>query len=71
MAAFEAAQECIWLRTLLIVIGYNPPDVMMVMCDNNTAINLSKDPLLHSRVKHVDFKYHFLYEQVASKEITV
>ncbi|KNZ74984.1 Copia protein [Termitomyces sp. J132] len=41
------------------------------MCDNNAAVNLSEDPLLHSHVKHVDIKYHFLREQVASNELIV
>lgn len=40
-----------------------------ILCDNNSAINLSEDPLLHLRVKHVDMKYHFLRERVASGEI--
>ncbi|KNZ77260.1 Copia protein [Termitomyces sp. J132] len=41
------------------------------MCDNNAAVNLSEDPLLHSHVKHVDIKYHFLHEWVASNELIV
>ena len=39
--------------------------------DNNTAINLSKDPPLHDRVKHIDIKHHFLCEQVQSNEISL
>ena len=71
MAAFEAVQECIWLWTLLQAIGYGLQDATMIMCDNNAAINLSEDSLLHSRVKHVNIKYHFLCERVTSKELTV
>ncbi|KAG5725581.1 Copia protein [Termitomyces sp. T112] len=71
MAAFEAAQECIWLRTLLWAVGHNSDTATTIMCDNNAAVNLSEDPLLHSRVKHVDIKYHFLREWVASNELIV
>lgn len=71
MAAFEAVQECVWLRTLLQAIGYPANNATTIMCDNNAAINLSEDPMLHSRVKHVDIKYHFLRERVASGELTV
>lgn len=58
--AFEAAQEGIWLRMIADVLGYMAREPTMILCDNNSAINLSEDPLLHSCVKHVDIKYHFL-----------
>lgn len=69
MAAFEATKECIWLRALLLAIGFLKPGPTKLLCDNNAAINLSEDPLLHTRVKHVDIKYHFLRERVQSKEL--
>lgn len=71
MAAFEAAQEGIWLRMVLTALGHSTGEATTILCDNNSAINLSEDPLLHSRVKHVDIKYHFLRERVASNEITL
>lgn len=69
MAAFEAAQEGIWLRMVMSALGHGNNKATTILCDNNSAINLSEDPLLHSRVKHVDIKYHFLRERVASNEI--
>ena len=69
MAAFEAAQECIWLQTLLQTIGYTLGDVTTIMCNNNAAINLSEDLMLHSRVKHVNIKYHFLREHVCEDSV--
>lgn len=72
MAAFESAQEGIWLRALLQGIGIdltNQPT--QIYCDNDSAIALSEDPLLHVHVKHVDIKYHFLRERVQSNELVV
>ncbi|KAG5719504.1 hypothetical protein E4T56_gene11305 [Termitomyces sp. T112] len=71
MAAFEATQECIWLRSLLGALRYASENATTLLCDNNSAINLSEDPMLHQRVKHVDIKYHILRERVASKEIVI
>jgi hypothetical protein len=68
-AAFECAKEAIWLRTLLSGIGFAPPGHTTILCDNNAAINLSEDPSLHQRVKHVDIKYHFLRERVHSNDL--
>jgi hypothetical protein len=72
MAGYEAAQECIWLRALLKDIGHDVTQkATTLLCDNNAAINLSEDPMLHARVKHVDIKYHFLRERVQSGEIAI
>jgi hypothetical protein len=68
-AAFECSKEAIWLRMLLSGIGFTPAASTPVLCDNNAAINLSEDPSLHQRVKHVDIKFHFLRERVNSGEL--
>jgi hypothetical protein len=38
-----------------------------ISCDNTNAINISKNPIMHSNKKHILIKYHFLREQVAEK----
>jgi hypothetical protein len=70
-AAFEASKEGIWLRTLLNSINYTTTGPTTICCDNNAAINLSEDPSLHDRVKHIDIKHHFLRERVQSNEISL
>ena len=70
-AAFEAAKETIWLRNLLINIGFPQNSPTTILCDNNAAINLSEDPSLHQHVKHIDIKYHFLREHINMGEITL
>jgi hypothetical protein len=69
IAAFETAKECIWLRTLLNSINHRQPNHTIISCDNTATKTLSEDPLLHSRVKHVDIKYHFLRERVQSGDL--
>jgi hypothetical protein len=71
VAAFEAAKECIWLRTLLNAIGYQQKLPMIISCNNNATKTLSEDPLLHSRIKHIDIKYHFLREHVQSGNLNI
>lgn len=48
MVAFEAAQECIWLQMVLTALGYSQDTPTMILCNNNSAINLSEDLMLHS-----------------------
>ena len=40
-----------------------------IHCDNTSAISVSKNPVLHSKTKHIPIKYHFLREQVANKVV--
>lgn len=47
-------------------ITVNKP--ISIFCDNTSAINLSKNPIMHSRTKHVAIKLHFLREQVLANE---
>jgi hypothetical protein len=34
-------------------------------------MNISKNPLMHSKMKHIPIKYHFLWEHVVEKNIIV
>ena len=39
------------------------------MCDNTSAISISKNSVMHSKTKHIPIKYHFLREQVLEKKV--
>ena len=69
VTAFKASKEVIWLRRLLSNIGYQPEKPTLILCDNNAAINLSEDPLLHDCIKHINIKHHFLREHIQTQEI--
>jgi hypothetical protein len=61
-AAFESLKKAIWLCTLLSELDMTPASPTTILCDNNGAIVLSNDPLLHSHSKHFDIRHHFLRE---------
>jgi hypothetical protein len=42
---------------------------IVMFCDNTSAINISKNPVMHSKTKHIAIKYHFVRELVQDKEI--
>ena len=42
---------------------------IIIKCDNSSAINISKNPVQHSRTKHIDIRFHFLKDQVAQNEV--
>ena len=44
-------------------------ELVVMFCDNTSAINISKNPVMHSKTKHIAIKYHFVRELVQDKEI--
>ena len=50
-----------------VQVEYNQP--IPIYCDNTSAISISKNPVLHSKTKHIPIKYHFLREQVNEQQV--
>ena len=42
---------------------------MILCCDNTSAINISKDHVMHTKTKNILIKYHYLRELVQDKEV--
>ena len=69
MAASNATKEAIWLRTLLRDMGFPPTQATTIHADNQACIALARNPVVHSRAKHIDIRHHFICERVANKEV--
>jgi hypothetical protein len=41
------------------------------MCDSTSAISVAKNPVLHSRTKHIEVRYHFLRNNVEKGNIDI
>ena len=50
-----------------IHIHYDTP--IPIFYDNTSAISISKNPVMHSKTKHIPIKFHFLRYQVLNKVI--
>lgn len=60
VAASEAAKEAVWLIQLLLEFGKeNKPSLL---CDNQSAIALVKNPVFHQRTKHIDVRVFYIRE---------
>ena len=44
-------------------------ETVVIYCDNTSVINISKNPVMHAKTKHISIKYHYLREQVQEKEV--
>ena len=59
IATGSCCTQFLWMKKLLHDYGI-PQDTMCVFCDNTSAINLSKNPVQHSKSKHIEIHYHFI-----------
>ena len=68
-AAASCCTQILWMMQTLqdIQIKYSPP--ISIMCYNTSAIIISKNPIMHSKTKHIPIKYHFLCEQVLEQKV--
>lgn len=48
-------------------LGNCEGDVVRLMVDNVSAINLAKIPIAHGRSKHIEMKFHYLRELVSEE----
>ncbi len=63
-----AVQEVIWLKRMLSKLKVISKSKVVIFQDNQGTIALAENPVFHQRTKHIDIKYHFVCEQVESRE---
>ena len=44
---------------------------LTIYCDNTNAINISKNPVQHSRTEHIEIWHHFIRELVKDNTLTL
>jgi hypothetical protein len=69
MALSDGAQEAMWLRRLLVSIGWEMNTIPLHV-DNESAIALARNPVQHSRTKHIDVHWHFI-RQAIDREVVL
>ncbi|KAK9073175.1 hypothetical protein SSX86_007499 [Deinandra increscens subsp. villosa] len=68
-AMANTAAEIVWVTHLLRELHTLPPDHPTLLCDNQSAIFMSQNPVAHKRAKHIDIDYHFIRELVLSGQL--
>ncbi|GKB40787.1 retrovirus-related pol polyprotein from transposon TNT 1-94 [Tanacetum coccineum] len=70
LSAGKACQQALWMKQALIDYDVRLDDVP-IMCDNTNTIDLSKNPVQHSRTKHIEIRHHFLRDNVQKRHISI
>ena len=60
VASTHAAKQILWLRSLAEELGFSQEALTVLSCDNLGTIACTHDPHHHSRMKHINIRYHFI-----------
>ncbi|GJZ97807.1 retrovirus-related pol polyprotein from transposon TNT 1-94 [Tanacetum coccineum] len=68
VAAIGCCTNILWMKSQLTdydIIYEKVP----IFCDNTSAIAISNNRVLHSRIKHIDIRYHFIRDHILKGDI--
>ncbi|RZC46523.1 hypothetical protein C5167_039470 [Papaver somniferum] len=55
IAAGSCCTQLLWMKQMLVDYGIDT-GIMKIFCDNSSAIRITKNPVEHSRTKHIDIR---------------
>src|SRR3954469_16452290 len=70
VAAAGCSTQMLWMRSQLEDYQIYESNIP-IFCDNTSAICLSKNPILHSKAKHIEIKHHFIRDYVQKGVISL
>ena len=68
VAAGSCCAQVLWIKQQLEDYGVVQSKIP-IKCDNTSAINLSKNPIQHSRTKHIEIRHHFIRDHVLNNVV--
>nr|GEV54012.1 copia protein [Tanacetum cinerariifolium] len=70
VSAGKACQQVLWIKQSLVDDGIRLDDIPIIL-DNKGAIDLSKNPVQHSRTKHIEIRHRLLHDNVQKGNISI
>lgn len=62
--------EVTWLNSLLQDMGLNNLPFTIIKSDNQAALSIAANPVLHERTKHIEIDCHFIRDKIAEGAVT-
>ncbi|GJV99802.1 hypothetical protein Tco_1555054 [Tanacetum coccineum] len=73
-AAYVAAANCrgqvLWIQNQMLDYGYNFMNTK-IFIDNESTICIVKNPVFHSKTKHIEIRHHFIRDSYEKRLIQV
>ncbi|WVZ63860.1 hypothetical protein U9M48_013458 [Paspalum notatum var. saurae] len=68
IAAASCCSQLLWMKATLSDFGLRFEKIPLLV-DSTSAISVAKNPVLHSRTKHIDVRFHFLRDHYEKGDI--
>ncbi|GMI98499.1 hypothetical protein HRI_003519200 [Hibiscus trionum] len=62
--------QVLWMKQQLLDYGVKM-ETIPLRCDNTSAICLTKNPIQHSRTKHIEIRHHFIRDHVSKNDVVI
>ncbi|MCO5552352.1 hypothetical protein L7F22_005863 [Adiantum nelumboides] len=63
----DANKEAVWLSRLVKNLGID--ETLVIYCDSQSALALARNPVFHSKSKHIEVRYHLVRDFLFNKLI--
>jgi hypothetical protein len=68
VSAASCCAQILWMKNQLLDYGIKYSKTP-IFCDNTSAIAISNNPVMHSKTKHIDLRYHFIRDHIMKNNI--
>ena len=68
IAAGSCCAQVLWIQNQLLDYGHKFTKTP-ICCDNTSAILITKNPVQHSKTKHIEIRYHFIRDNVEKGKV--
>jgi len=70
IVAGSCCAQTVWIKHQLSDFGLNLSKIPL-FCDNTSAINLTKNPVQHSKTKHIEIQHHFIRNHIMNGDCEI
>ena len=71
IATCFASCEAIWLQKLMSILFNLELDTTMILCDNQSCIKMTENPVFHDRSKHIEIRSFYIRDKMQMMMISV
>jgi len=64
ISACSASCEAIWPRKLLTSLFDLEIEATVILCDNQSCIKMTENPVFHDKLEHIEIRYHYICDMV-------